>query len=66
MKRSSPLIRATRVLPRGHWPEGTAVADAVVLDFDDRHRRRISMRSTGGLDFLLDLDEAVEIGRAHV
>ena len=56
-----PLIRATRVLPRGHWPAGAAIADTVVLDFDDRHRRRISMTGTGGLDFLLDLDEAVAL-----
>ncbi len=55
------MIRATSVLPRGHWPEGTAVADTVVLDFDDRHRRRIAMTGTGGLDFLLDLDEAVAL-----
>ena len=55
------MIRATRVLPRGHWPEGTAVTDAVVLDFDERHRRRISMLTTGGLDFLLDLEEAVAL-----
>lgn len=59
-----PLIRATTVLPRGHWPEdhaAAAVADTVVLDFDDRHRRRIAMTGTGGLAFLLDLDEAVAL-----
>ena len=55
------MIRATDVLPRGHWPEGTTIADTVVLDFDDRHRRRIAMTGTGGLDFLLDLDEAVAL-----
>ena len=55
------MIRATKVLPRGHWPDGTAIADAVVLDFDDRHRRRIAMTGTGGLEFLLDLDEAVAL-----
>ncbi len=59
-----PLIRATRVLPKGHWPDGHAAAspaDTVVLDFDDRHRRRIAMTGTGGLAFLLDLDEAVAL-----
>jgi urease accessory protein UreE len=30
----------------------------VVLDFDDRHRRRMAMTGTRGLEFLLDLEEA--------
>ena len=58
------MIRATKVLPRGRWPEGdmpAVVADTVVLDFDDRHRRRIAMTGTEGLAFLLDLDEAVAL-----
>ena len=58
------MIRATKVLPKGHWSDGhatAAVADTVVLDFDDRHRRRIAMTGTGGLAFLLDLDEAVAL-----
>src|SRR6478672_8819267 len=33
-------------------------ADTVVLDFDDRHRRRVAMRGTRGLEFLLDLETA--------
>jgi urease accessory protein len=32
-----------------------------VLDFDDRHRRRVAMKGTHGLDFLLDLPEAVAL-----
>ena len=56
-----PLVRATRVLPRGRWPEGSAATDAVVLDFDDRRRRRIAMTGTGGLAFLLDLEDAVAL-----
>ncbi len=58
------MIRATAVLPHGHWSDTHAtatVADTVVLDFDDRHRRRIAMTGTGGLEFLLDLDEAVAL-----
>ena len=58
------MIRATKVLPKGHWSDGDAtptVADTVVLDFDDRHRRRIAMTGTAGLAFLLDLDEAVAL-----
>lgn len=58
------MLRATSVLPRGHWsdtPAAAPVADTVVLDFDDRHRRRIAMTGTGGLAFLLDLDEATAL-----
>jgi len=32
-----------------------------VLDFDDRHRRRMAMTGTRGLEFLLDLETAVAL-----
>src|SRR6202047_5161009 len=51
------MIRATQVRGQYRWSEPPA--DTVVLDFDDRHRRRMAMRGTGGLEFLLDLDRAV-------
>ena len=50
------MIRATQVRTHHHWSE--APADTVVLDFDDRHRRRMAMRGTRGLEFLLDLENA--------
>ena len=50
------MIRATQVRAHRHWSE--APADTVVLDFDDRHRRRMAMRGTRGLEFLLDLENA--------
>ncbi len=50
------MIRATEILPAGHWHG--AVADRLVLDRDDRHRRRLVMRCLDGLAFLLDLPEA--------
>jgi urease accessory protein len=50
------MIRATQVRAHHHWIE--APADTVVLDFDDRHRRRMAMRGTRGLEFLLDLENA--------
>jgi urease accessory protein len=53
------MIRATRVLGRHHWTE--APADTVVLDFDDRHRRRMAMAGTRGFEFLLDLENAVAL-----
>src|SRR6266478_6164718 len=53
------MIRATRVLPHHRWDQ--AAADTVVLDFDDRHRRRMAMTGTRGLEFLLDLENATAL-----
>jgi len=53
------MIRATLVRAPSEWT-GTA-ADTVVLDFDDRHRRRMAMTGTRGLEFLLDLEEAIAL-----
>jgi urease accessory protein len=50
------MIRATQVRAQHSWSE--APADTVVLDFDDRHRRRMAMTGTRGLEFLLDLENA--------
>src|SRR5712675_2287617 len=52
-------MRATRVLGQHRWQE--AAADTVVLDFDDRHRRRMAMTGTRGLEFLLDLENATAL-----
>lgn len=53
------MIRATGVRGQHRWTE--APADTVVLDFDDRHRRRMAMTGTRGLEFLLDLENAVAL-----
>src|ERR1700724_1208065 len=53
------MIRATRVRGQHRWSE--PAADTVVLDFDDRHRRRMAMTGTRGLEFLLDLENAVAL-----
>ena len=53
------MIRATQVKPQHRWTE--APVDTVVLDFDDRHRRRMAMTATRGLEFLLDLENAVAL-----
>jgi urease accessory protein len=52
------MIRAIKVIPAG-WAERPS--DSVVLDFDDRHRRRMAMTGTRGLEFLLDLEEAMAL-----
>jgi urease accessory protein len=50
------MIRATQVRAQYRWTQ--APTDTVVLDFDDRHRRRMAMTGTRGLEFLLDLENA--------
>jgi urease accessory protein len=51
------MINARSVRPVGSWTG--APADSVVLDYDERHRRRVTMKGARGLEFLLDLAEAV-------
>jgi urease accessory protein len=58
-KESFRMIRATEVRAQYRWSD--APADTVVLDFDDRHRRRMAMTGTRGLEFLLDLESAVAL-----
>jgi urease accessory protein len=53
------MIRATQVRGQYRWTEPPA--DTVVLDFDDRHRRRMAMTGTRGLEFLLDLEHAIAL-----
>jgi urease accessory protein len=53
------MIRATQVKGQHRFVE--TPADTVVLDFDDRHRRRMAMTGTRGLEFLLDLENAVAL-----
>ncbi len=50
------MLRAVKVIAAGDWT-GTPV-DSVVLDFDERYRRRIAMTGVSGFAFLLDLAEA--------
>src|SRR6201990_3141948 len=53
------MVRAVKVEPQHRWTEPPA--DTVVLDFDDRHRRRMAMTGTRGLESLLDLEAAVAL-----
>jgi urease accessory protein len=53
------MLRATSVKAAQSWHE--TPADTVVLEFDDRHRRRMTMTGTRGLEFLLDLAEVVAL-----
>ncbi len=51
------MLRASTVIAAGAWTGEPA--DSIVLDYDDRHRRRMTMKGVRGLEFLLDLEEAV-------
>lgn len=54
------MIRADSVAPSGTWPADDA-ADRLVLDFDRRCRRRIALRTVGGLEILIDLPHATTL-----
>jgi urease accessory protein len=54
-----PMLRAFAVKAAGSWTQ--SAHDTVVLDFDDRHRRRFAMKGVKGTEFLLDLEEAVAL-----
>jgi len=52
-KDAAGLMRATSIKQASTWTGEPA--DCVLLDFDDRHRRRVAMTGTKGTAFLLDL-----------
>jgi urease accessory protein len=52
-------MRAISVRAAGTW--SGEIADRVVLDYDDRHRRRLTMTGAKGTSFLLDLPAATEL-----
>jgi urease accessory protein len=52
-------MRAIAVRTAANWSGETA--DSVVLDYDDRHRRRMVMTGTQGVAFLLDLPVVAEL-----
>ena len=49
------MLRATMVSSAGVWSAPTT--DTIVLDYDERHRRRVAMPGVRGLAFLLDRPE---------
>jgi urease accessory protein len=55
------VLRAISVLPAGEWIETRLTTDTVVLDYDQRHRRRVALTGKRGLAFLLDLPHAIAI-----
>ncbi len=55
------MRRATTVATAGHWPVDRGVA-SVTLAYDDRHRRRLRLLDDDGAPFMLDLEEATQLG----
>ena len=53
-------MRAHEHLPAGLWDHDRQV-DAVLLDFDERHRRRILLHTLGGAELLVDLPAATRL-----
>lgn len=50
-------MRAIAIKQAATWSGETV--DTVVLDYDDRHRRRFAMKGRNGIAFLLDLPASV-------
>ena len=53
-------MRAHRILPAGGW-DPARETDSVVLDFDLRHRRRITLHTEAGAHLLLDLPQTAHL-----
>jgi urease accessory protein len=60
LERIRAVKRASQILRAGAWCAGDA-GDRVVLDADERYRRRIVMTGERGGKFLLDLPEATAL-----
>ncbi len=57
--RAGPM-QAGQVLPAGTWDRDGAI-DRVLLDWDNRHRRRIALTCESGRELLLDLPQAARL-----
>ena len=54
------MMQCHQILPAGQWPAAEAI-DAVLIDFDRRHRRRIVLTTAAGASLLLDLEHAARL-----
>jgi urease accessory protein len=54
------MKRAQAIRTAGHW-DGASAVDQVVLDADERQRRRIVLTGEQGTTFLLDLPQATSL-----
>ena len=54
------MIKGNKIILR-KLSKGLASSDSVTLNYDNRYRRRIAMKTDGGKDFLLDLEKTTEL-----
>ena len=54
------MRRGSKIKPAGEWNAVEAI-DSVVLDANDRHRRRVVLTGENGTTFLLDLESPVTL-----
>ena len=54
------MIKGNKIILR-KLSKGLASSDSVTLNYDNRYRRRIALRTDGGKDFLLDLAKTTEL-----
>ena len=54
------MIKGNKIILR-KLSKGLASSDSVTLNYDNRYRRRIAMKTDGGKEFLLDLAKTTEL-----
>jgi urease accessory protein len=54
------MHRVSSIVPAGQWPDITAI-DRVILDADDRQRRRIVLTAEKGTRILLDFEKPMTL-----
>lgn len=54
------MIKGNKIILR-KLSKGSASSDSVTLNYDNRYRRRIVLKTDGGEDFLLDLAKTTEL-----
>ena len=54
------MIKGNKIILR-KLSKGLASSDSVTLNYDNRYRRRIAMKTDGGKDLLLDLAKTTEL-----
>lgn len=57
------MLRVAHILQAGGWHD--IPADTLTVDYDTRHRRRIVLTGDAGLEFLLDLPQAVPLAHGQ-
>ena len=55
------MLHARRIAPAGHWPAAQS-RGTVTLEFDNRYRRRLRLKTDGGEAVMLDLAQPVVLG----